>query len=961
LALDLIAYHSVNRLLLLELFFCTVAKTRLKKSAVSSVKNGKVATAINAIIFPSGKEALACRSFALVILTVATVAAFSLRFFDALIYTTASTILMLGFVVIYINHSPEPSSFRVKLVGITLCMVLLLLFLVDNMATGVRINDYKQERLAEVETVKTMLATNGDFSKAPARIAYLVSRPSTRTVWADNYTPLLLRNNLTVEKLVQLDNDNRLQLVRSRTSEILREQATLSDEQARLKAELEISERTLPIGEQAYYRYNFSDPQYQFMTFNFVEGSTLYITGFSYLDFRIALNETTMTLIGLVLLATLVILVVFPFMFYSSFTRPLQALLAGVGKVNAGNLEVEVPVNTLDEIGQLTRSFNNMVVSIRNLDRLKDEFLANTSHELRTPLNGIIGLAESMRDGATGQLSTIQTANLDMIAASGRRLASLVNDILDFSRLKHHELGLSLKPVWVRSMVDVVLTLSRLLAKTKKLELVNSIPPDSPAVLADENRVQQILFNLIGNAIKFTETGKVEVSASVTGNFLSVSVSDTGIGIPADKLDSIFEAFEQADGAINRQYGGAGLGLAITRQLVNLHGGEIRVESKPGYGSCFTFTLPLASATLESQNRSVIEDKLIRPVNDNTGNIEELLPQVIGNQTVAGYKIMIVDDEPVNLQVLQNYLTMQGYDVVQATGGREALELLDNGLNPDLVVLDIMMPFISGYQVCQKIREHYLVNQLPVVMLTARTQVNDLQDGFESGANDYITKPFSKNELVARIKTHLKLAKINAAYNRFVPHEFLQFLEKESIVEVRLGDYVQKEMTIMFSDVRSFTSLSEKMTPKENFDFLNMFLGGVGPCIREHRGFIDKYLGDGIMALFPESPVDAVEAALAMQVQLDEFNTHRATEGYPPIKIGIGLHTGSLILGTIGEEKRMEGTVISDAVNLASRLEGLTKWYGCTLIISEQTLKALGSHAVTKSCAKEKGRGELKR
>jgi two-component system sensor histidine kinase ChiS len=249
-----------------------------------------------------------------------------------------------------------------------------------------------------------------------------------------------------------------------------------------------------------------------------------------------------------------------------------------------------------------------------------------------------------------------------------------------------------------------------------------------------------------------------------------------------------------------------------------------------------------------------------------------------------------------------------------------------------------MMPRMTGYEVCKKIREKFLAIELPIVMLTAKNQTSDIVEGFIAGANDYLTKPFSKNELLARIKTHIRLAKINAAYGRFVPHDFLQFLGHESIVDVKLGDHIQKDMTILFSDIRDFTTLSEGMNPQENFNFINSYLSRVSPVIRAHNGFIDKYIGDAIMALFPESVNDAVSGAIAMQKQVLLYNQHRQKLGYLPITIGIGLHTGSLMLGTIGEQERMESTVIADAVNLASRLEGLTKLYGSGILISRQTL-----------------------
>jgi len=179
------------------------------------------------------------------------------------------------------------------------------------------------------------------------------------------------------------------------------------------------------------------------------------------------------------------------------------------------------------------------------------------------------------------------------------------------------------------------------------------------------------------------------------------------------------------------------------------------------------------------------------------------------------------------------------------------------------------------------------------------------------------------------------------SFARFVPTEFLTFLNKKSIIDVELGNQIQKNMTVLFSDIRSFTDISEKMTPQENFNFLNSYLGRIGPIVKKNKGFIDKYIGDAVMALFPEEPENAIDTAIEIQRAIIEYNTHRKKENYPEIKIGIGIHTGNLMLGIIGEKNRMEGTVISDDVNLASRIENLTKYYEADIIISGRLFKQL--------------------
>ena len=234
-------------------------------------------------------------------------------------------------------------------------------------------------------------------------------------------------------------------------------------------------------------------------------------------------------------------------------------------------------------------------------------------------------------------------------------------------------------------------------------------------------------------------------------------VSDTGIGIPEDKLERIFKSFEQAEGSTARKYGGTGLGLTVTKQLVQLHGGKIWVKSTVGKGSQFFLTLPIAegeSSQLSVNSLSLVQS--ISPVEVSTLSTSEKVKAISGDQL----NILIVDDEPVNLQVLDNYLFLQNYHMTQATSGPEALALIEAGLKPDAILLDVMMPKMTGYTVTKKIRERWKADEVPILLLTAKNQVADLVVGFESGANDYLTKPISKDELLARLKTHLQLKKL---------------------------------------------------------------------------------------------------------------------------------------------------------------------------------------------------------
>ena len=207
----------------------------------------------------------------------------------------------------------------------------------------------------------------------------------------------------------------------------------------------------------------------------------------------------------------------------------------------------------------------------------------------------------------------------------------------------------------------------------------------------------------------------------------------------------------------------------------------------------------------------------------------------------------------------------------------------------------------------------------------------------------FITFGFAVAQQLNDMKNSLfeQQVKLTKAYQRFVPKQLLEYLGKDSILDVKLGDQVSINMSILFADIRSFTSISEKMSPEENFKFVNSYLNNIGPLIRKNNGYIDKFMGDGVMALFKTSEKDAIIAAIEMHKSLNSYNQKSSINGQDPIKIGIGINTGKMMLGTLGESNRMEGSVISDAVNIASRLESLTKVYKSDILISEDTKKKI--------------------
>lgn len=327
--------------------------------------------------------------------------------------------------------------------------------------------------------------------------------------------------------------------------------------------------------------------------------------------------------------------------------------------------------------------------------------------------------------------------------------------------------------------------------------------------------------------------------------------------------------------------------------------------------------------------------------------------------------ILVVDDNPDNLRVAVDVLESGGFTVRTARDGETGIRRAKLTA-PDLILLDIQMPGIDGYETCRRLKQDPETAAIPVVVMTALLGTEDKLKAFGAGAVDYITKPFQLEELRARIETHLALAQLqeelraqnavleeqvaertaairatNEALARFVPNAFLASLGHEDILGVRLGDHVHGEYTVMFSDMRDSTRLSEELGPEAMFAVLTEFFERTGPCISAHGGHICEFRGDGVLAVF-SSPEAAVESAIEQHHVIDRLNGERRQQGVQDIRMGIGLNTGPLTLGVIGDGSRLNTTVIGDTVNLAARMEGFTKSFGVRVAVSGTTREGLG-------------------
>ena len=388
------------------------------------------------------------------------------------------------------------------------------------------------------------------------------------------------------------------------------------------------------------------------------------------------------------------------------------------------------------------KEIETLTTRLIRADQLKDEFLTRTAHEFKTPLHGIINIAQSMMEDTRHPVAPGQQDNLSLISTTAKRLSQLVYDILDFAKLKQGELAVHPVPLDVRANVDVILKIFSFMVDEKRVRLVNDVPEDLSYVLADEMRFRQVVSNLLDNAIKYTEQGSIEVSAAEKDGRIEVSIKDTGSGIHESDLPTIFEPFESRGVDSDQSFG---LGLPIVKQLVELQNGSIRVTSKPGWGTIFTFSLPAARRDGSAQTGK----SGVRATPDYS------FPTPYISERKGTHTILAVDDNFANLKVLIDLLEQLDYTVIAVKHGYEALQQIESRHSIDMVILDLMMPGLSGLEVCRAIRRNYSLLEMPVIMVTASIQTEDKIAAFDSGANDFLSKPLDAAELRARVKSLL--------------------------------------------------------------------------------------------------------------------------------------------------------------------------------------------------------------
>ena len=376
--------------------------------------------------------------------------------------------------------------------------------------------------------------------------------------------------------------------------------------------------------------------------------------------------------------------------------------------------------------------------------QLKDEFLANMSHELRTPLNAVLGISEVLQEQVYGSLNDKQCKLMHTIGDSGHHLLELINDVLDLAKIEAEKFTLKLNTISVNEVCQASLRMIKEMAYKKPILVSTSLDYAVDTIQADELRLKQILINLLSNAVKFTPEGgsiKLVVNGDVEHGVVDFSVQDTGIGIAEDDMKNLFEPFVQLDGSLNRAQEGTGLGLSLVYRFTEMHGGSISVESEVDQGSSFTVSLPWRHLKL---------DELSIPETERLTMAHEPDSALIDNHH-SSRVILIAEDQEITSQVLSDYLTTLGYQILIARNGVEAVEQ-SRAMLPVLILMDIHMPLMSGLEAIKEIRADTDIATIPIIALTALAMPSDKEHCLQAGANEYLSKPVSMKKLVAAIE-----------------------------------------------------------------------------------------------------------------------------------------------------------------------------------------------------------------
>ncbi|MBD2343648.1 response regulator [Anabaena subtropica] len=618
------------------------------------------------------------------------------------------------------------------------------------------------------------------------------------------------------------------------------------------------------------------------------------------------------------------------------------------------------------------------------LDKQKTEFFQNISHEFRTPITLIQGPLESAVGAGEG-LSYAQSA---IALRNSRRLLRLVNQLLDLQRLGAGRMQPSFRPCDLVDFVSQIAESFRPYCEKKTLHLITKLD-ECPKVYIDMEKFDKVVYNLLSNAMKFTpEGGTISVKLQSTHNHCILQVQDTGIGIVQEQIPHLFERFRQAEGSENRSYEGSGLGLALVKELVELHGGKVTVESVYGRGTTFTLWLVIGNAHLPAQQI------LDTPVELNTSRASVELADLELVETTAEidieainqspiletshsplptphspHSILVVDDNPDLRTYVSEILRRSGYQTYTARNGYEGFGKAQE-LNPNLIVTDLMMPLVTGLEMIRMIRNEEKVKGTPIILLTAKVDEETRIEGTEHGADAYLAKPFNDRELLAEVRNLLALKENERRVlelNTYLTESVLKRFLPPALVSKAAAGTLSLDLrpeprliTVLFSDIVGFTQLANTLRSRRVAELLNEYLETMTKAVFDNGGTVDKFMGDAILALYgapeeltPNEQVRrAVNTARAMHSSLAQLNQRWRDQGifdthdYGGVQFRCGIHQGTAVVGMFGSAERADYTAIGPSVNIAARLQSAA--VPGTILVSAAVADYLQDEEITK-------------
>ncbi|MBC1219852.1 response regulator [Nostoc sp. UCD121] len=616
------------------------------------------------------------------------------------------------------------------------------------------------------------------------------------------------------------------------------------------------------------------------------------------------------------------------------------------------------------------------------LDKQKTEFFQNISHEFRTPITLIQGPLESAVAAGEG-LSYSQSA---IALRNSRRLLRLVNQLLDLQRLDAGRMQPSFHPCDLVEFVSQIVESFRPYCEKKRLHLATQLDECS-LVYLDMEKFDKVVYNLLSNAMKFTpEGGTISVRLKSEQDRCILQVQDTGIGIVKEQIPHLFERFRQAEGSANRSYEGSGLGLALVKELVELHGGHVTVESVYGQGTTFSLWLVTGNAHLPVQqvletpaevntSRASVELADLELVESTTDNIEDITinfsPNIDTQDSAlkTQHSILVVDDNPDLRTYVSEIFRRNGYHVRTARNGYEGHSLAKE-IIPSLIVTDLMMPLVSGLEMIQMIRNEEKLKGTPIILLTAKVDEETRIEGTEHGADAYLAKPFNDRELLAEVRNLLALKENErriVELNTYLTESVLKrFLPAVLVQKAATGDLTldlrpePRLITVLFSDIVGFTQLSNTLRSRRVAELLNEYLEAMTKVVFGNGGTVDKFMGDAILALYgapeeltPNEQVRrAINTARAMHRSLADLNQRWREQGVfdgdrlTSVQFRCGIHQGTAVVGMFGSAERADYTAIGPSVNIAARLQAAA--LPGTILVSAAVADYLQEEEITK-------------